>query len=73
MRPLTLRCSARFISALSTPEDEMVENTMRAVEEKLWVKTEIGGIARFENDDYMRVSDVPTTRKCLVYLHALAG
>ena len=38
-------------------KDEMVRNTMRAVEEKLWVDTETGGIARFENDGYMRVSE----------------
>jgi GH15 family glucan-1,4-alpha-glucosidase len=38
-------------------EDEMVKNTMRAIEEKLWVKGEIGGVARFENDGYMRVSE----------------
>ncbi len=37
-------------------KDEMVKNTMRAVEEKLWIDTEYGGIARFENDGYMQVS-----------------
>jgi oligosaccharide amylase len=37
-------------------KDEMVKNTMRAVEQKLWINTEIGGLARFENDDYMSVS-----------------
>jgi glucoamylase len=38
-------------------DDEMVVNTMNAVEEKLLLKTETGGVARFENDDYMRVSE----------------
>jgi len=38
-------------------DDEMVKNTMKSIEEKLWVKTEIGGVARFENDGYMRVSE----------------
>ncbi len=38
-------------------EDKLVKNTMRAIEEKLWIDTKIGGIARFENDSYMRVSD----------------
>jgi len=38
-------------------ESEFVKNTMRAIEEKLWIDTKIGGIARFENDNYMRVSD----------------
>ncbi len=38
-------------------KDKMVKNTMRAVEEKLWIDTKIGGVARFENDGYMRVSE----------------
>lgn len=37
--------------------DEMVQNTMRAVEKHLWVKTETGGVARFERDGYMNVSE----------------
>ena len=36
------------------PSDPMVVNTMRAIEEKL---ASGGGIARFENDGYMQVSD----------------
>ena len=35
----------------------MVKTTMRAIEKNLWVKGKIGGIARFENDGYMRVSE----------------
>lgn len=38
-------------------DDEMVKNTMRAVEKHLWIPTEIGGVARFENDSYMRAAD----------------
>ncbi len=38
-------------------DDEMVKNTMRAIEKNLWVKGKIGGVARFEDDDYMRVSN----------------
>ncbi len=38
-------------------KDEMVEKTMRAVEEKLWLDNECGGVARFENDGYMRASE----------------
>ncbi len=37
--------------------DPRVESTMRAVEEKLWVKTRVGGVARYENDYYHRVSN----------------
>ncbi|HEX2059935.1 MAG TPA: glycoside hydrolase family 15 protein, partial [Thermoanaerobaculia bacterium] len=34
----------------------MVEGTMSAVREKLWVHTETGGLARYENDAYHRIS-----------------
>ncbi|MFN0278619.1 MAG: glycoside hydrolase family 15 protein [Pyrinomonadaceae bacterium] len=40
--------------------DEMVAGTMKAVEEHLTNKTRFNGIARFENDSYMRVSDTIT-------------
>ena len=42
------------------PHDEMVKNTMRAVRENLWAQTKIGGAARYENDDYMRVTGETT-------------
>jgi oligosaccharide amylase len=32
----------------------MVERTMAAVRERLWVETESGGLARYENDTYQR-------------------
>lgn len=38
-------------------DDPRVVSTMRAVETKLWVKTRVGGIARYENDYYHRISD----------------
>ncbi len=38
-------------------DDPRVASTMKAVEEKLWVKTRVGGVARYENDYYHRVSD----------------
>ena len=34
-----------------------VVSTMKAVEEKLWVKTRVGGVARYENDYYHRISN----------------
>jgi len=37
-------------------DDRLVVNTMRAVEKKLWINTECGGVARFEEDGYMRVN-----------------
>lgn len=35
----------------------MVTGTMQAVREKLWVHTETGGVARYENDGYHRISE----------------
>ncbi|MGB7068348.1 MAG: glycoside hydrolase family 15 protein [Pyrinomonadaceae bacterium] len=45
---------AVFYFGCFSPEDPVVVNTMRAVEEHLRVD---GGIARFENDGYMRESE----------------
>ena len=36
--------------------DPMVESTMKAVEDKLWCKTAVGGVARYEGDAYHAVS-----------------
>lgn len=38
-------------------DDAMVVGTMKAVEKELSLQTEFGGVARFENDDYVRVSN----------------
>jgi GH15 family glucan-1,4-alpha-glucosidase len=39
---------------------EEVGNSMNSVINKLWIKTNTGGIARYENDDYQRVTrEVP--------------
>ena len=41
-------------------DDEKVTNTMRQLYENLWCKTDVGGMARYEDDYYHRVSrDVP--------------
>ncbi|HEX2949540.1 MAG TPA: glycoside hydrolase family 15 protein [Armatimonadota bacterium] len=37
--------------------DPRVMATMRSIRERLWVKTAVGGIARYEGDLYQRVSD----------------
>jgi GH15 family glucan-1,4-alpha-glucosidase len=37
-------------------DDPRVEKTMKAVESTLWVKTKVGGIARYQNDYYHQVS-----------------
>ena len=38
-------------------DDPRVISTMKAVEENLWVKTRVGGLARYENDYYHRISN----------------
>jgi glucoamylase len=46
-----------FYFGAFAPDDPLVQNTMRAVEERLWAKTDVGGCARYEGDGYMRVTD----------------
>ncbi len=41
-------------------DDPKVTATMRAIEDRLWVPTEIGGVARFEYDGYMRITNDTT-------------
>lgn len=47
---------AIFALGLLPADDPRVVKTMEAVERRLWVKTEVGGIARYENDYYHQVS-----------------
>ena len=48
---------AIFKFHLFDADDPRVVSTMKAVEQKLWVKTKVGGVARYENDYYHRVSN----------------
>jgi GH15 family glucan-1,4-alpha-glucosidase len=48
---------APFYFGVFEPGDEKVVNTMNAVKGRLWVRTDVGGIARYEGDSYHRVSD----------------
>jgi GH15 family glucan-1,4-alpha-glucosidase len=48
---------APFYFGVFEPKDEKVVNTMNAIREGLWVKTDVGGIARYEGDGYHRVTD----------------
>ncbi len=51
---------ALFAFGAYEPSDPRVVATMEAIKDKLWVTTAVGGVARYENDDYHRVSkDVP--------------
>jgi len=53
-RDLTVDAStyAPFYFGVYEPDDERVVNTMHAIIDTLWVKTPIGGLARYENDTY---------------------
>ncbi len=39
-----------------SPHDEKVVLTMKAIRDRLWIKTEVGGLARYENDYYHQIS-----------------
>jgi len=45
-----------FAFGLYSAGDDRIRATMAALKEKLWLKTPVGGMARYENDDYHRVS-----------------
>ena len=38
------------------PDDPRIVSTMEALRERLWIKTEVGGMARYENDYYHQVT-----------------
>lgn len=44
------------------PDDPQAESTLRQVEERLWVQTEVGGLARYENDYYQQIEKKDTKR-----------
>jgi GH15 family glucan-1,4-alpha-glucosidase len=48
---------APFYFGVFAPKDEQVVNTMMTIKERLWVKTDVGGIARYEGDGYHKVTD----------------
>lgn len=58
-RDLTLESSMYgiFRFGVLSASDPKVVGTMRAIEEGLWVKTPVGGIARYTDDYYFKKSD----------------
>jgi GH15 family glucan-1,4-alpha-glucosidase len=48
--------SSTFITGAFSASSEEVRNSMNSVIDKLWIKTSTGGLARYENDDYYRVT-----------------
>jgi GH15 family glucan-1,4-alpha-glucosidase len=55
---LTLDVSmyALFDFQMFAPDDPRIVNTMKALRQRLWVQTQVGGMARYENDMYHQVS-----------------
>ena len=61
-RDLTLDSSVTSVYAYGVLDarDAMVRNTMESLKNELWIKTSVGGLARYKDDHYRRVSyDVP--------------
>jgi glucoamylase len=48
---------APFYFGVLEPWDERVVSSMNAIKDRLWVKTTVGGIARYEEDGYHKVTD----------------
>lgn len=46
-----------FLYGPFSPTDEKVVSTMNAIKQQLWVKTDIGGLSRYQNDGYAKVSE----------------
>jgi GH15 family glucan-1,4-alpha-glucosidase len=46
-----------FLFDVLPPDDPMVVSTMKQVEERLSIKTPVGGVARYEGDSYQRQSN----------------
>src|SRR5207247_5648075 len=45
---------ATFFFGVFAADSALVDETMRAVRGKLWVQTEVGGVARYQSDAYQR-------------------
>jgi GH15 family glucan-1,4-alpha-glucosidase len=54
---LDASCYAIFAFGMLPPEDARVVSTMAHLERDLWVKTDLGGVARYQKDYYFRQSD----------------
>ena len=45
-----------FLFGMLQATDPLIESTMAALIDRLWCKTEVGGVARYENDRYQQIS-----------------
>lgn len=48
--------SFAFTNEVFAADSKEVRNSMNAIIDTLWIKSDIGGLARYENDDYRRIS-----------------
>jgi len=57
-RDLTVDSSASavFLYGGFDASDRSVVETMNSIRDKLWIRTRVGGLARYENDEYQRAS-----------------
>jgi len=46
-----------WLFGMYTADDPRIARTMDAIRDRLWVKTDVGGMARYERDAYQRVAD----------------
>jgi GH15 family glucan-1,4-alpha-glucosidase len=56
-RTIDASAFATFYLGMFPASSALVEGTMRAIQQGLWVRTEAGGVARYENDAYHRISE----------------
>lgn len=49
--------TALWISGMFEITDPRITKTMNYIEEKLWLKTDIGGMARKEDDNYLKIDE----------------
>ncbi|HTR78353.1 MAG TPA: glycoside hydrolase family 15 protein, partial [Gemmatimonadaceae bacterium] len=61
---MTLDSSLFSLAEFGTlaPDDPQLESTLRQVAKGLWVNTQVGGLARYENDYYHQVETQDTAR-----------
>lgn len=48
---------AAFHFGVFPASSAMIDGTMTAIRQSLWVRTDVGGVARYENDAYHRISE----------------
>jgi GH15 family glucan-1,4-alpha-glucosidase len=53
---LDMAITALFQFGMFPADSSEIERTMQALEQRLWCKTDVGGMARYENDRYHQVS-----------------